>query len=90
MPKATTTCSHLDAITDVKAQSDTCPECQAQGTQAVALRLCLTCGHVGCCDSSVGRHARAHFAQTGHPIIESFKSAGGNEWRFCYIDNDYL
>lgn len=87
-----TKCPHTDQIKDVKPMSDTCEECVKAGTHPVKLRLCLICGHVGCCDSSVGRHARKHYEETGHPIIESFKSApaGGTEWRFCYIDNDYL
>ena len=88
----TATCSHLDQVKDVTPQSDTCRECEATGADPVRLRLCLTCGHVGCCDSSVGRHARKHFDETHHPIIQSFGSApaGGAEWRYCYLDKEYL
>jgi hypothetical protein len=49
-----------------------------------ALRLCLTCGHVGCCDSSPHRHAAAHHAGTGHPVMRSFEP--GESWRWCYVD----
>jgi uncharacterized UBP type Zn finger protein len=86
------TCQHTDQIKPVQPASDTCLECQKAGTHPVQLRLCLTCGHIGCCDSSVGQHARRHFTDTGHPIIESFKSAppSATEWRYCYIDKAYL
>ncbi len=89
---AESACTHQDQIKKVTPSGDGCVECLRDGTTWVALRLCLTCGHVGCCDSSVGKHARAHFEATKHPIIESYKSAadGGQEWRWCYIDNDYL
>jgi uncharacterized UBP type Zn finger protein len=85
-------CSHLDQIKKVTPTGETCGECVKEGTKPVALRLCLSCGNVGCCDSSIGQHARKHFKATNHPIIESFKSATGNgeEWRYCYIDNAYV
>lgn len=86
-------CSHVDQIKpDVTAQTDGCAECLRDGTKWVAIRLCLTCGHVGCCDTSIGRHARAHFTETGHAIIDSIdsKGPGGTRWQWCYIDNDYL
>jgi uncharacterized UBP type Zn finger protein len=85
-------CAHLDQIKDVKPDGNECGECIKEGTKAVALRMCLTCGHVGCCDSSVGQHARKHFNETKHPIIESYRSAtpGVKEWRYCYIENVYL
>ena len=93
MAEVATKCAHLDQIKEgIKPLSDTCLECQKAGTHPVQLRMCLTCGHVGCCDSSVGRHATKHFQETGHPIMQSFKSApaGGTEWRFCYVDQDYV
>lgn len=90
MAEETVECSHKDQIKDVKPSADTCQECIKEGTKPVALRMCLVCGHVGCCDSSVGLHARKHFKETGHPIIESFKSGAGSEWRYCYVDNAYL
>ena len=49
------------------------------------LRLCLACGNVGCCDSSVGKHADRHFAETGHPVMRSFEP--GEAWRWCYVDD---
>ncbi|ACY98177.1 MULTISPECIES: ubiquitin carboxyl-terminal hydrolase 14 [Thermomonospora] len=61
-----------------------CEECLAEGTRWVHLRLCLTCGHVGCCDSSPRRHASGHFAATGHPVIRSFQP--GEDWRWCFVD----
>jgi uncharacterized UBP type Zn finger protein len=86
------TCTHQDQIKDVKPTSQVCEDCVKEGTKTVALRLCLTCGNVGCCDSSPGQHARKHYNATGHPIIESFKTATPTtkEWRYCYIDNAYL
>ncbi len=61
-----------------------CEECLRDGTRWVHLRLCLTCGHVGCCDSSVGRHASGHFADTDHPVMRSFERGEG--WRWCFVD----
>ncbi|AKU91416.1 UBP-type zinc finger domain-containing protein [Vulgatibacter incomptus] len=58
------------------------------GGKWVELRLCLTCGHVGCCNSSPGRHAEQHFASTGHPIIRAFSQA--EDWAWCYADEAYL
>ncbi|WP_327293092.1 UBP-type zinc finger domain-containing protein [Streptomyces sp. NBC_01198] len=60
-----------------------CEDCLRMGTQWVHLRLCLTCGHVGCCDSSPMRHARAHAATDGHPIVRSFEP--GEDWRWCFV-----
>ncbi|SES42682.1 sodium/proton antiporter, CPA1 family [Pedococcus cremeus] len=61
-----------------------CPDCEREGLVPVHLRLCLVCGNVGCCDSSVGRHAERHFKETGHPVIRSFEP--GEAWRWCYVD----
>lgn len=60
-----------------------CVDCEREGTRPVHLRLCLTCGKVGCCDSSVGTHAAKHFAETGHPVMRSFEA--GESWRWCYV-----
>lgn len=60
-----------------------CLQCQAEGTRPVALRRCLTCGEVGCCDSSPGRHATEHFRRTGHPVMQSAEP--GETWRWCYL-----
>jgi monovalent cation/hydrogen antiporter len=82
----TGSCDHLrDAPTvAVPKTPDGCEECLRDGLTWVHLRLCLTCGHVGCCDSSVGRHAEAHFHETEHPVMRSFEP--GEAWRWCYLD----
>jgi monovalent cation/hydrogen antiporter len=79
-------CSHLDAAeSDVEAHTpDACEECLVEGTTWVHLRLCLTCGHVGCCDSSPRRHATGHFHRTRHPVMRSAQP--GEDWRWCYVD----
>jgi uncharacterized UBP type Zn finger protein len=81
-------CSHMDQTKDVKSDAKGCEDCLKTGDSWVHLRMCMTCGHVGCCDSSKNKHARKHFKETGHPIIESYES--GEDWRWCYIDNAYL
>ncbi len=79
-------CSHLgdlpDSVDPVPAEG--CGVCLAEGTTWVHLRMCLTCGNVGCCDSSVGRHATAHFEDTSHPVMQSREP--GESWRWCYVD----
>ena len=65
-----------------------CEECLKAGGRWVHLRLCLTCGHVGCCDSSPGRHATKHFHHTNHPVVASFEL--GERWAWCYIDDEAL
>ena len=78
-------CEHLNQLNnDVQPSGDGCAECMQEGTAWVQLRECLTCGHVGCCDSSPGRHATKHFEQTGHPVMKSFEP--GQDWRWCYVD----
>jgi monovalent cation/hydrogen antiporter len=79
-------CAHLDAAPLVvpPRTPGACEECLRDGTTWVHLRLCLDCGHVGCCDSSVGRHANNHFAETGHPVMRSIEP--GEAWRWCYLD----
>jgi uncharacterized UBP type Zn finger protein len=67
---------------------DTCPDCVAIGDTWVHLRVCLGCGHVGCCDNSKNRHATRHFHATGHPVIQSLQP--GETWRYCYVDDVYL
>jgi uncharacterized UBP type Zn finger protein len=81
-------CSHLDQIREVTPSGEGCKECLESGDRWVHLRLCLTCGHVGCCDSSKNRHASRHAAETGHPIVRSFQP--GEDWRWCYIDETYV
>jgi hypothetical protein len=65
-----------------------CAECLVLHSPWVHLRLCLTCGHVGCCDSSPLRHARQHAHGTGHPIVRSFEP--GENWRWCYVDEAFV
>ena len=76
--------SHLKAIRRVTPSAQGCEDCLRIGAAWVHLRLCLTCGHVGCCDSSPNQHARKHFDGSGHPIIQSFEP--GEDWRWCYVD----
>jgi uncharacterized UBP type Zn finger protein len=79
-------CTHLDQVGDVSPQPpEGCAECLAGGGRWVHLRECLTCGHVGCCDSSPNRHATAHYRETGHPIVTSYEP--GEDWVWCYADD---
>ena len=78
-------CEHVDAAApDPAPRADGCEDCLATGDRWVRLRLCRTCGHVGCCDSSPNRHATAHFHGSGHPVIRSFEP--GEDWFWCYVD----
>ena len=77
-------CEHFVTIKDVQPSGGGCRECLELGDSWVELRLCLSCGHVGCCDSSYGRHATRHFAATGHPVMRSFEP--GQDWLWCYVD----
>ena len=82
-------CTHTDQIKDVQADDITvCVDCIKTGDTWVALRMCLTCAHVGCCDSSKNKHATKHFNETTHPIIQSVTD--GEEFMWCYIDKVYL
>jgi monovalent cation:H+ antiporter-2, CPA2 family len=81
-------CSHLNQVRTVVPSARGCEECLALGDTWVHLRLCLTCGHVGCCDSSPNKHATAHFAKASHPLIKSLEP--GEEWGWCYQDQIYL
>jgi uncharacterized UBP type Zn finger protein len=81
-------CSHLDTIRDVTPSAAGCEECLKTGDSWVHLRLCLACGHVGCCDNSPNRHATKHYRATGHPIIQSFEK--DEDWIWCYEDKVYL
>jgi uncharacterized UBP type Zn finger protein len=82
-------CTHVDQEKkDVKPRTKGCEECEKIGSQWVHLRLCLVCGHVGCCDSSFHKHGTKHFKTTGHPIMRSFEP--GESWKWCYVDETYL
>ena len=85
MPADQATCTHLGQIADVEPSSTGCEDCLRIGGRWVHLRMCMTCGHVGCCDSSPNRHATAHFKAVGHPIIQSYEP--GEDWWYCYIDD---
>ena len=83
-------CTHRDAIKieDIKPGSKGCEECLKSGDKWVHLGICLTCGHVGCCNQSKNKHATKHFEETGHPVIQSYQP--GEYWKYCYIDSEYL
>ena len=78
-------CTDLDQIKPVAPSGDGCVECLLTGGHWVHLRRCTSCGHIGCCDNSPGKHATAHFHGTQHPLIQSFEP--GEDWYFCYIDD---
>lgn len=79
-----TDCTHLDRIHDVTPSAGGCEDCLRTGGRWVHLRLCMTCGHVGCCDTSPNRHASAHARESGHPIVRSFEA--GEDWMWCFVD----
>lgn len=80
---------HMSFIRPVVPRTpEGCEECLRSGMGWVHLRLCLTCGHVGCCDASPGRHARKHAALFGDPIVRSFEP--GEDWRWCFVDESYV
>jgi len=79
-------CTHLDQIKEVTPSAKGCEDCLRIGSTWAHLRLCMTCGHVGCCDSSPNKHATKHFHATDHPIIKSFQP--GEEWGWCFVDEE--
>jgi uncharacterized UBP type Zn finger protein len=83
-----TQCEHLDQIQDVTPSSNGCEECLAMGDTWVHLRMCLVCGHVGCCNTSKNKHATKHFESSNHPLVESAQP--GEEWRWCYLDQVFI
>ncbi|HIG75881.1 MAG TPA: sodium:proton exchanger [Bacteroidetes bacterium] len=85
-PKAD--CSHTDHIHEVTPSAQGCEECLKTGARWVHLRICMECGHVGCCDSSPGKHATAHYHATGHPVMRSIEP--GETWGWCYEDEVML
>lgn len=78
------TCAHLDTIHQVSPHTIGCEDCLAIGDTWVHLRLCMACGHVGCCDSSKNKHATRHFHEQQHPIVRSYEP--GEDWWWCYAD----
>ncbi|MFD5414276.1 UBP-type zinc finger domain-containing protein [Streptomyces nojiriensis] len=82
-------CSHLTALpASPGTPYEVCGPCRARGWTWTRLRWCATCGHVGCCDSSRGRHAYAHHARTGHPVALSL--APDEAWAWCFVDEVFL
>jgi CPA2 family monovalent cation:H+ antiporter-2 len=81
-------CSHLDQIRPVFPSAPGCEECLRSGDDWVHLRLCLVCGHVGCCDTSKNKHGTAHFHATQHPVMKSIEIA--EDWAWCYVDEEYI
>jgi uncharacterized UBP type Zn finger protein len=79
-------CAHLDSVEILEPPPGRlgCEECLAQGMRWVHLRMCQSCGHIGCCDNSIGKHATAHWNATGHPLIRSVEP--GETWSWCYPD----
>lgn len=77
-------CSHLNSIRNITPNSSGCEDCLKMGDQWVNLRVCLTCGYVGCCDNSKNKHATKHFHDTQHPIIQTLEP--WEEWLWCYVD----
>ena len=80
-------CTHLDAIKLTNVTRHVCEDCVKTGDQWVHLRMCLICGHVGCCDSSKNKHATRHFHTTQHPLMRSAEP--GENWIWCYVDEIY-
>jgi uncharacterized UBP type Zn finger protein len=80
------TCTHIDhvLVTELPEAVDGCADCLETGDPWLHLRICLECGHVGCCDDSPGRHATAHARSSEHPIIRSLEP--GEDWSWCYVD----
>jgi uncharacterized UBP type Zn finger protein len=84
-----TPCIHIAQIRRVEPRPpEGCAECLQTGSRWVHLRLCLTCGHVGCCDASPGKHATKHFHGTAHPVMRSYEP--GEDWAWCYVDQLFL
>jgi len=81
-------CTHTGQIRAVKPRTNGCEEGLKTGDTGVQLRLCMTCGHVGCCDSSKNKHATKHFHAAKHPIMKSLEP--GQDWGWCYIDEVQL
>jgi CPA2 family monovalent cation:H+ antiporter-2 len=86
-PRPDTSCTHFDRTAPVTPSARGCEECLALGNAWVHLRLCMTCGHVGCCDSSKNKHATKHFHATTHPIVRSLEP--GEDWAWCYEDETF-
>ena len=83
-----TICTHLGQIRQVTPSAKGCEDCLKIGDSWVHLRLCLSCGHVGCCDSSKNKHATKHYHKTQHPVIQSLER--GESWHWCFPDQLFM
>lgn len=83
-----TACSHLGQVQEVGDPGRVCEDCIKTGDKWVHLRQCLTCGHVGCCDSSKNKHATRHFNETDHAVMRSAEP--GDHWVWCYVDRQIV
>jgi uncharacterized UBP type Zn finger protein len=81
-------CVHLTQIREVEPSANGCEDCLKINDEWLHLRLCKSCGHVGCCDSSKNKHATKHFHLTSHPVIKSFEP--NEEWGYCYVDDAFF
>ncbi len=81
-------CEHFEDLQPVTPSADGCEECLQMGDRWVHLRICLICGHVGCCAASKNKHATKHFHATTHPIVRSVER--GESWMWCYVDNLFM
>lgn len=87
--RAVDVCQHLQSMRAIEPLTEEgCQECLQTGDRWVQLRLCMSCGHVGCCDSSPNRHATAHHRSTGHEVVQSFQLA--DDWAYCYTDESFV
>jgi len=80
-------CEHIKEMREVTPSADGCEDCLKIGGRWVHLRMCESCGHVGCCDNSPNRHATKHYNATQHPIVRSVEP--GEEWGYCYPDDEF-
>ncbi len=80
-------CTHLEQVRLTEPKAHVCEDCVKTGDTWVHLRMCLQCGHIGCCDSSKNKHATKHFQATRHPLIRSAEP--GENWIWCYVDQVY-
>ncbi len=89
-PRKAETCEHMAQVVQGIAPNtpEGCEECLEMGDSWVHLRLCLICGHVGCCNNSKNKHASKHYESTGHPVIRSFEP--GENWMWCYEDEEFI
>ena len=81
-------CTHLDQVREVTPSAKGCEDCLKIGDSWLHLRICESCGHVGCCDSSKNKHATKHYRASLHPIIKSFEP--GESWAYCYVDEMFF